>query len=127
MTLGVLVSHQRNGLATMLLKKTRDYCIKKYNIKRMVLHVKEDNLIALKYYKKNNFYIDNKIINYYTINNNYEHAYYLIHITDKEYFQNLPSLENYFNLFCRNLKSVLICDNCRNNKEDVYENVNKNY
>ncbi|KAI9112642.1 hypothetical protein K1719_016308 [Acacia pycnantha] len=54
MTLGVSISHRRQGIANMLMEHVLDVC-KQKKISEIFLDVEEDNKVAIKIYKKYGF------------------------------------------------------------------------
>ena len=66
MTITVLKPYRRYGIATKLLERAIEDCMKARDVSRMVLHVQSNNEQALEFYKKNGFIVEEHLENYYT-------------------------------------------------------------
>lgn len=65
MTITVLKPYRRYGIASKLLDKAVEDCAKERNVKKMMLHVQENNQSALEFYKKHGFEVVERLDNYY--------------------------------------------------------------
>eukprot|EP00298_Acanthocystis_sp_HF-20_P028554 c7321_g1_i1.p1 GENE.c7321_g1_i1~~c7321_g1_i1.p1 ORF type:complete len:210 (+),score=51.84 c7321_g1_i1:66-632(+) len=79
MTFGVHPKFRRFKLGTLLLLKMKEKLIKNYGCKSLILHVKSDNIEAIRFYRKNNFHFARFLKQFYWIDGQHYDAYVLTH------------------------------------------------
>ena len=87
MTLGVLNTYRRKGIASSMLHQIEMDLKEKQQCKKMTLHCKVDNDAAIAFYKAHGFRIGSRLSNYYFINKKKEDAFFLEKNIDEKFFE----------------------------------------
>ena len=78
--IGILIADDKNrkkGFASQTLKIILEYTFKHLGLKQLFCEISENNTASLKLFKKYNFKINGKFINWKKIINNFEDVYFL--------------------------------------------------